>query len=83
MRSSLTSQSRAHGEVSAYGWTPWDFIRLGLLRFCFTDDEDRRTQVGFVEQRVRVQLARHAYPHQDGSGAVVLAGSAGGHRLHV
>ena len=43
---------------SAYGWTPWDFIRLGLLRFCFTEDEDRRTQVGFVEQRVRVQLAR-------------------------
>lgn len=66
-------ESRAHGEVSAYGWTPWDFVRLGLLRFCFTEDEDRRTQVGFVEQRVRVQLARHAYPHQDGSGAVVIA----------
>jgi DNA helicase HerA-like ATPase len=65
--------SRAHSEVRAYGWTPWDFIRLGLLRFCFTEDEDRRTQVGFVEQRVRVQLARHAYPHQDGSGAVVVA----------
>ena len=65
--------SRPHAEVSAYGWTPWDFIRLGLLRFCFTEDEDRRTQVGFVEQRVRVQLARHAYRHQDGSGAVVLA----------
>ena len=66
-------ESRAHSEVSAYGWTPWDFIRLGLLRFCFTEDEDRRTQVGFVEQRVRVQLARYAYPHQDGSGAVVIA----------
>jgi len=66
-------ESRAHREVSAYGWTPWDFIRLGLLRFCFTEDEDRRTQVGFVEQRVRVQLARYAYPHQDGSGAVVIA----------
>ena len=65
--------SRPHGEVMAYGWTPWDFIRLGLLRFCFTEDEDRRTQVGFVEQRVRVQLARHAYPHRDGSGAVVIA----------
>jgi DNA helicase HerA-like ATPase len=66
-------ESRPHADVSAYGWTPWDFIRLGLLRFCFTEDEDRRTQVGFVEQRVRVQLARHAYPHQDRSGAVVLA----------
>jgi DNA helicase HerA-like ATPase len=71
-------ESRAHGEVSAYGWTPWDFIRLGLLRFCFTEDEDRRTQVGFVEQRVRVQLARYAYPHQDGSGAVVIAAPPAG-----
>ena len=70
--------SRAHSEVRAYGWTPWDFIRLGLLRFCFTEDEDRRTQVGFVEQRVRVQLARHAYPHQDGSGAVVVAAPPSG-----
>src|SRR3954454_19815359 len=66
-------QSRPHGEVRAYGWTPWDFIRGGLLRFCFTEDEDRSTQVGFVEQRVRVQLARHAYPHQDRTGAVVFA----------
>lgn len=65
--------SRPHAEVSAYGWTPWGFIRGGLLRFCFTEDDDRRTQVGFVEQRVRLQLARHAYPHQDGSGAVVLS----------
>jgi hypothetical protein len=66
-------QSRPHGEVRAYGWTPWDFIRGGLLRFCFTEDEDRSTQVGFVEQRVRVQLARHAYPHQDRTGAVAFA----------
>jgi hypothetical protein len=65
--------SRPFNEVRAYGWTPWEFIRSGLLRFCFTEDDDRRTQVGFVEQRVRLQLARHAYPHQDGSGAVVLA----------
>jgi DNA helicase HerA-like ATPase len=65
--------SRPFHEVSAYGWTPWEFIRSGLLRFCFTEDDDRRTQVGFVEQRVRLQLVRHAYPHQDKSGAVVLA----------
>jgi hypothetical protein len=65
-------QSRPHAEVRVYGWTPLEFIREGLLRFCFTDDEDRRTQVGFVEQRVRVQLARHCYPLEDGSGAVVI-----------
>jgi uncharacterized protein len=66
-------QSRPHSEVRVYGWTPFEFIRDGLLRFCFTEDEDRRTQVGFVEQRVRVQLARHCYPLEHGGGAVVIA----------
>ena len=63
---------RATTDVTAYGWTPLEFIRGGLLQFCFSDDDDRRTQVGFVEQQVRVQLARHAWPLRDGDGAVVL-----------
>ena len=68
-------RSRDRGSVVAYGWTPWDFIRQGLLQFLFTDDDDRRTQVGFVEQQVRIQLARHAHPLEgDGAGAVVLRG---------
>ena len=68
---------RPRSEVTAYGWTPWEFIRGGLLQFCFAAEEDRRTQVSFVEQQVRVQLARHAWPLRDGDGAVVLAPSAG------
>jgi uncharacterized protein len=65
--------SRSATDITAYGWPPRDFIREGLLRFCFAEDEDRN-QVSFVEQRVRIQLARHAYPlaGEEESGAVVL-----------
>lgn len=64
--------SRSSDEVGTYGWTPAEFIRKGLLRFCFSEAEDARTQVGFVEQRARLQLARHAYPLKGEEGAVVL-----------
>ena len=64
--------SRATEDVTAFGWPPADFIREGLLRFCFAEDEDQRTQVPFIEQRVRVQLARWAYPLEHEPGAVVL-----------
>jgi DNA helicase HerA-like ATPase len=65
--------SREASDVRAFGWSPMEFIRQGLLRFCFTAPEDARTQVSFVEQRVRVQLARWAYPLEAEQGAVVLA----------
>jgi DNA helicase HerA-like ATPase len=65
--------SRSKDEVITYGWPPADFIREGLLRFCFTEEEDARTQVSFVEQRVRVQLARWAYPLENEPGCVLLA----------
>ena len=71
-RSSRTSTSRRSDEVSIYGWTPEAFIRQGLLRFCFTENDDRSTQVGFVEQVVRTQLARHAHPLENEEGAVVI-----------
>jgi hypothetical protein len=64
--------SRGSTEVTTYGWPPFDFIRQGLLRFCFAEDEDATTQVGFIEQRVRVQLARWAWPLDGEAGAVVL-----------
>ena len=68
--------SRSSDDVHVYGWTPEAFIRDGLLRFCFTEGDDRSTQVGFVEQVVRTQLARHAHP---------LEGEDGrrGHRPHA
>lgn len=64
--------SRSARDVIAYGWPPRDFIREGLLRFCFVEEEDARTQVAFVEQRVRIQLMRWAYPLEYEPGAVVL-----------
>jgi DNA helicase HerA-like ATPase len=42
------------------------------LRFCFAEADDRGTQVGFVEQVVRAELARHAYPLENEPGAVVI-----------
>lgn len=68
--SSVTS--RPTDQVTLYGWPPVDFIREGLLRFCFAEEEDQRgaTQVQFIEQRVRLQLARYAYPLENEPGAV-------------
>lgn len=64
--------SRSSKDVIAFGWPPRDFIREGLLRYCFVEEEDARTQVAFVEQRVRIQLMRWAYPLEYEPGAVVL-----------
>lgn len=64
--------SRPSTEVTTYGWPPIDFIRQGLLRYCFAEDEDASTQVSFIEQRVRVQLARWAWPLAGEPGAAVL-----------
>jgi DNA helicase HerA-like ATPase len=67
------TRTRPAREVVTFGWSPAEFIRQGLLRFCFTDASDARNQVSFVEQRVRVQLARWAYPMESEPGCVVLA----------
>ena len=67
-------RSRNTADVNAYGWTPEQFIRDQLLQFCFTSDDDRSTQVGFVEQQVRIQLLRRLRRLEgDSSGAVVIA----------
>ena len=66
--------SRATGDVEAYGWTPERFIRDQLLQFCFTSEDERATQVGFVEQQVRIQLLRRLRRLAgDSTGAVVIA----------
>ncbi|HWB71800.1 MAG TPA: ATP-binding protein [Egibacteraceae bacterium] len=66
-------RSRAQADVVAYGWTPEHFVRQGLLEYCFTEEDERATQVGFVEQQVRLQLLRHFAPLDgDRSGVIVL-----------
>jgi hypothetical protein len=67
------TRTRPARDVVTFGWSPMEFIRQGLLRFCFTDASDVRNQISFVEQRVRLQLARWAYPMESEPGSVVLA----------
>ena len=70
-------ETRDMKHVHAYGWTPEQFIRDQLLQFCFTANDDRNTQVGFVEQQVRIQLLRHLRRLEgDSSGAVVILHTA-------
>ena len=67
-------KTRKTADVNAYGWTPEQFIREQLLQFCFTSDDERSTQVGFVEQQVRIQLLRRLRRLEgDLSGAVVIS----------
>lgn len=67
-------RTRDHADVHAYGWTPEQFVRDQLLQFCFTAEDDRTTQVGFVEQQVRIQLLRRLRRLAgDTTGAIVIA----------
>lgn len=66
-------ESRNQKDVTIYGWTPWDFVRGGLLRFCFADANDRNNQLSFIEQKVRAQLVRWAHKCSTGDGSIVLA----------
>ncbi len=58
--------------VAPFAWTPREFIDEGLLRFLFTDAEDFRNQIPFIEERVRAQLQRYAVDVAGEPGAVVL-----------
>lgn len=67
------TDSRSEG-VTAFSWTPREFIEMGLLRFLFTETGDFRQQLTFVEERVRSQLSRLAEP-VDGRDGVVRIGT--------
>lgn len=60
------------GAVSAFGWTPFDFVSQGLLAYVLADADDALNQLSFVEQRVRAALVRWAWPAQGQPGALVL-----------
>jgi DNA helicase HerA-like ATPase len=68
-----SSESRHEG-VKVFGWTPHRFVIEGLLRFCFADASDMRSQLSFVEERVRGELLRRAVPVLDHPGALGLLG---------
>ncbi len=66
--------------VDAFTWTPREFIDEGLLRFLFTDANDARNQIPFIEERVRSQLQRFAVDVAGEPGAVVLRDPSEGYR---
>ncbi len=66
--------------VSAFAWTPREFVDEGLLRFLFTDASDTRNQIPFVEERVEAQLKRYAVDVAGEPGAVVLRDPVEGHK---
>lgn len=75
-------KSRDTADVKAYGWSPEGFIRKQLLQFCFTSEDERSTQVGFVEQQFRIQLLRRWFRLEgDDTGTVVIAGDDQEHRI--
>lgn len=61
---------RDRTETTAYGWSPLDFVRKGLLEYVFDDLESG--QLSFIEQVVRVQLLRWAYPVIGGAGGALV-----------
>ena len=68
------TDSRTDG-VSAFTWTPKEFVERGLLRFLFTETGDFRNQLTFVEERVRSQLQRNADEVPTDPGAVSIEGT--------
>jgi DNA helicase HerA-like ATPase len=65
------SLARAEG-VSAYRWTPREFVDEALLHFLFTEQQDVRQQLTFVAERVTRQLQRFARDVAGEPGAIVL-----------
>jgi DNA helicase HerA-like ATPase len=65
------SLARTEG-VSAYRWTPREFVDEGLLHFLFTEQQDVRQQLTFVAERVTRQLQRFARDVTGEPGAIVL-----------
>jgi DNA helicase HerA-like ATPase len=64
-------ESRDSSDIRPFGWTPYDFVRSGLLRFAFNDPRDSKTQISYVEESVRTQLMRWAHPSTT-DGAIVM-----------
>ena len=58
--------------VTAFTWTPREFIDEGLLQFLFTDANDSKNQIPFIRERVQSQLKRFAADVAGQAGAVVL-----------
>jgi hypothetical protein len=66
-------EGRATG-VTAYYWTVREFVEDRLLRFCFTEGDDERSQVADLVARVETLLARSSRPDPEHPACLVLEG---------
>ena len=66
-----SSSARMEG-VSAFRWTPREFVDERLLSYLFTESQDVRQQLTFLAERVTRQLERFARDVQGEPGSVVL-----------
>lgn len=66
-------EGRSQG-VTAYYWTVREFVRDKLLRFCFAEAEDERSQIADLVARVESYLDRECEDDPDHDGTVVFGG---------
>lgn len=66
-----SSSARMEG-VSAFRWTPREFVDERLLSYLFTESQDVRQQLTFLAERVTRQLERFARDVAGAPGAIVL-----------
>ena len=66
-------EGRSQG-VTAYYWTVREFVREKLLRFCFAEAEDERSQIADLVARVEAQLDRECEDDRENDATVVFSG---------
>ncbi len=66
-------EGRSDG-VTAYYWTVREFVRDRLLRFCFAEAEDERSQIADLVARVEAYLDRECEDDPDHDATVVFGG---------
>ena len=66
-------EGRSQG-VTAYYWTVREFVRDKLLRFCFAEAEDERSQIADLVARVESYLDRECEDDPDHDAGVVFGG---------
>jgi len=66
-------EGRSEG-VTAYYWTVREFVREKLLRFCYAEAEDERSQIADLVARVEAHLDRECEDDPEHDATVVFSG---------
>lgn len=68
----LANVGATREDIRVFGWTPLQFAEQGLLRFCFTDASDMRSNLSFLAEQVQRELTRQAVPVAEHPGVLGL-----------